>query len=192
MSSVANQKKLKTQDWPIKKTKKTQGQISIPFRQISGENRTFPEKKPTFPKEISFYPPKFLITFFFFFFFLVITSHFNIFHPHFSNLYHFSPKMSDFLQKTTKINVFSAKFSKNPRKTQGLFENPRKNPRPSEKTQEPKIASENPRSWEKTQAVATLVGRRYSIVLKMFYHWLLSDIVFAKDCRRRPSTAIIK
>jgi len=42
-------KKLKTQDWPIKKAKKTQGQISIPFRQIFGENRTFPEKNQTFP-----------------------------------------------------------------------------------------------------------------------------------------------
>src|SRR6218665_4207347 len=90
---------------------------------------------------------------FFFFFFLVITFDFNIFYPHFSNLYHFSPKMSDFLQKTTKLNVFSAKFSKNPRKTQGLFENPRKNPRPSEKNprtqdcfRKPKILGENPSS----------------------------------------------
>src|SRR6218665_3689088 len=61
--------------------------------------------------------------------------------------------MSDLLQKTTKINVFSAKFSKNPRKTQGLFENPRKNPRPSEKNprtqdcfRKPKILGENPSS----------------------------------------------
>ena len=50
---------------------------------------------------------------------------------------------------------------KNPRKTQGPFENPRKNPRPSEKTQEPKIASKNPRSWEKTQAVATLQAEHF-------------------------------
>ena len=48
-------------------------------------------------------------------------------------------------------------IKKKPRKTQGPFENRRKNPRPSEKTQEPKIASKNPRSWEKTQAVATLL-----------------------------------
>src|SRR6218665_224239 len=41
-------------------------------------------------------------------------------------------------------------------KTQGLLNNPRKNPRPSEKTQEPKIALQNPRSWEKTQGVAML------------------------------------
>ena len=53
---------------------------------------------------------------------------------------------------------FRANLKKKPRKTQGPFENPRKNPRPSEKTQEPKIASKNPRSWEKTQAVATLKG----------------------------------
>jgi len=38
-----------------------------------------------------------------------------------------------------------------------LFKNkPRKIPRLSEETQEPKIGSENPRSWEKTQGVATL------------------------------------
>jgi len=48
-SSVATQKKLKTQDWPIKKPKKTQGQISIRFRKIPGKNRTFPEKSQTFP-----------------------------------------------------------------------------------------------------------------------------------------------
>src|SRR6218665_1113257 len=64
--------------------------------------------------------------------------------------------MSYFLEKTTKKCIFGL-ILKNPRKTQGPFENPGKNPRPSEKTQEPKIASKNPRSWEKTQAVATLV-----------------------------------
>ena len=47
--SVATENKLKTQDWPIKKTKKTQGQISIRFRKISGKNRTFPVKSQTFP-----------------------------------------------------------------------------------------------------------------------------------------------
>src|SRR6218665_1710274 len=102
---------------------------------------------------MSFYPPKFLMTFF-----LVIASDFQIFYPDFSNFDHFSPKMSYFLQKTITINVFSGKFFKNPRKTQGPFENPRKNPRPSEETLEPKIASKNPRSWEKTQAVATLLN----------------------------------
>ena len=50
---------------------------------------------------------------------------------------------------------------KKPRKTQGLQKKPRKNPRPSRKTQEPKIRSKNPRSWEKTKGVATLyVGLR--------------------------------
>src|SRR6218665_1815400 len=75
----------------------------------------------------------------------------KFFYPHFSNLYHFSPKIYDFLQKTTKIHVFSGKFTKNPRKTQGPFENPRKNPRPSEKNprtqdcfEKPKILGENP------------------------------------------------
>jgi len=37
-------------------------------------------------------------------------------------------------------------FEKNLEKTQG----------PQEKTQEPKILSKNPRSWEKAQGVATL------------------------------------
>jgi len=47
-----------------------------------------------------------------------------------------------------------------PSKTQGLSKNPRKNPRASEKTHEPKIRSKNQRSWEKTQGVATLKGRQ--------------------------------
>ena len=94
ITSVATQKKLKTQDWAIKKPKTTQGQISIRFRTISGKNRTFPEKKQTFPEKMSFYPPKFSDDFF-----LVIASDFQIFYPDFSNFYHFSPKMSDFLQK---------------------------------------------------------------------------------------------
>src|SRR6218665_3785873 len=126
--SVATQTKLKTQDWAIKKPKKTQGQISIRFRKISEKNPTFPEK--------------------------VIASDFHIFYPDFSNSDHFSPK------------------------TQGPFENPRKNPRPSEKTQEPKIASKNPRSWEKTQAVATLYvttgnGRRYELSTGSGTEWHL-------------------
>src|SRR6218665_1978453 len=85
-------------------------------------------------------------------FFLVIASDFQIFHPDFSNVYHFSPKMSYFLQKTTKKCIFRL-ILKNPRKTQGPFENPRKNPRPSEKKprtqdcfEKPKILGENPSS----------------------------------------------
>jgi len=46
---------------------------------------------------------------------------------------------------------------KNPRKTQALLKTLEKTQGPQEKTQEPKIASKNPRSWEKTQAVATLL-----------------------------------
>src|SRR6218665_526700 len=46
------------------------------------------------------------------------------------------------------------KHKKNP----SYLKNPRKNPRQSEKTQEPKIGSKNPRSWKKTQGVATLIG----------------------------------
>src|SRR6218665_1996096 len=71
ISSVSTQKKLKTQDWAITKPKKTQGQISIHFREIFGKNRTFPEKSKLFLKKMSFYPPKFLMTFF-----LVIASNF--------------------------------------------------------------------------------------------------------------------
>src|SRR6218665_3010547 len=115
---------------------------------------------------MSFYPPKFSDDFFLFFFFLVIASDFQIFYPDFSNFYHFSPKMSYFLQKTTKKCIFGLILKNKPRKTQGPFENPRKNPRPSEKTQEPKIASKNSRSWEKTQAVATLVTTHSANTLK--------------------------
>src|SRR6218665_1776172 len=95
--SVATQKKLKTQDWAIKKPKKTQGQISIRFRKISGKNRTFPEK-------MSFYPPKF--SKFSDDLFFVIASDFQILYPDFSNFDHFSPKMSYFMQKTTKKCIF--------------------------------------------------------------------------------------
>src|SRR6218665_1531947 len=101
MPSVATQKRLKTQDWAINKPMKTQGQISIRFRKISGKNRIFPEKKQTFPEKMSFYPPKFSDDFF-----LVTASDFQIFYPDFSNFEHFSPKMSYFLQKQQK-NIFS-------------------------------------------------------------------------------------
>src|SRR6218665_922132 len=45
-------KKFKNLDGPIKKNKKTQGQISMQLAEISGKNPTFP----------IFYPPKFLMT----------------------------------------------------------------------------------------------------------------------------------
>src|SRR6218665_1548973 len=61
--------------------------------------------------------------------------------------------MYDFLQKNNKNTCIFGQISKNPRKTQGLFENPRKNPRPSEKKprtqdcfEKPKILGENPSS----------------------------------------------
>ena len=107
-SSVATQKKVENTRLGNKKPKKTQGQISIRFRKIFGKNRTFPEKKQTFPEKINF-----LMTFF-----LVIASDFQIFYPDFSNFDHFSPKMSYFLQKTTKKMYFRANFKKtkkNPR-----------------------------------------------------------------------------
>src|SRR6218665_1791569 len=60
--------------------------------------------------------------------------------------------MSYFLQKTTKKCIFGL-ILKKPRKTQGPFENPRKNPRSSEKKprtqdcfEKPKILGENPSS----------------------------------------------
>src|SRR6218665_3904437 len=46
---------------------------------------------------------------------------------------------------------------KKAKKNPSCLKNPRTNPRLSDKTQEPKIGSKNPRSREKTQAVATLV-----------------------------------
>ena len=52
---------------------------------------------------------------------------------------------------------FSVKFEKNQEKP-NLFEKALEKTQGSLKeTQEPKIGSENPRSWEKTQGVATLV-----------------------------------
>src|SRR6218665_2103438 len=85
---------------------------------------------------------------------------YKFFYPYFSNFYHFSPKIYDFLQKTTKINVFSGKFKKNQEKPKVLSKTLEKTQGPQKKTQEPKIASKNPRSWEKTQAVATLQNTR--------------------------------
>jgi len=51
---------------------------------------------------------------------------------------------------------FPVQYEKTQEKPKLFGKNPRKNPRQSEKTQEPKIASKNPRSWEKTLGVATL------------------------------------
>jgi len=85
-----------------KKPKKTQGQIYIRFRKISGKNRTFPEEKQTFPERMSFYPPKFSDDFF-----LVIGSDFQIFYPDFSDFDHFFAKNVLLSAKNNKINVFS-------------------------------------------------------------------------------------
>src|SRR6218665_595950 len=82
---------MKNPRWPNKKTKKTQGEISIRFLQILGKDRLFPGKKPTSPEKIPFYPLKILTTFFF--------SHrlsFSNFYPPFSD---FQPKFTtEFLQ----------------------------------------------------------------------------------------------
>ena len=71
-------------------------------------------------------------------------------------------------------------IKKNPRKTQGPFENRRKNPRPSEKTQEPKIASKNPRSWEKTQAVATLPMAAMAVALDRNLFFGILQLLYAR------------
>src|SRR6218665_1434193 len=55
---------------------------------------------------------------------------------------------------------------KKTKKNPSYLKKPRKNPRQSEKTQEPKIGSKNPRSWEKTQGVATLQPTSISRALK--------------------------
>ena len=130
-----------------KKPKKTQGQISIRFRKISGKYRTFPEKSKLFLKKCLFVRQNF---------FLVIASNFQIFYPDFSNFDHFSPKISYFLRKTAKNMYFRANFKKNLEKPKVLSKTLEKTQGPQKKNQEPKIASKNPRSWEKTQAVATL------------------------------------
>ena len=51
---------------------------------------------------------------------------------------------------------FSVKYDK----TQGVSKKPLKTQDPQKKNQEPKIGSKNPRSWEKTQGVATLLRVR--------------------------------
>jgi len=132
---------MKNPRWANTKTKKTQGQISIHFHTIFFLNR----EKPTFHEKD---------------FFLVINSFSKNVAP-ISKLSPFSGqnyvpnslKFVTFSKKTLKYMYFLVKCEK----TQGLSKNPSKNPRSSEKTQEPKIRSKNPRSWEKTQGVATLV-----------------------------------
>ena len=135
-----------------------QGEISIHFLHIFGKDRlflkrsTFPGKKPTSPENNSFLSAKNSDNLF-----LVIDS-FSNFYPPFSD---FQPKFStEFLQiryfqpKNLKFMYFLMKTQEKPKvfektlaKTQG----------PQKKTQEPKIRLKNPRSWEKTQGVATLL-----------------------------------
>ena len=52
--SVATLKNWKNLDGPMKKTKKTQGQISMELPQLSGKNPTFFRKTLTFPEEMFF------------------------------------------------------------------------------------------------------------------------------------------
>ena len=53
---------------------------------------------------------------------------------------------------------FRANLKKNQEIPKVLSKTLGKTQGPQKKNQEPKIASKNPRSWEKTQAVATLIG----------------------------------
>src|SRR6218665_1995181 len=97
---------MKNPRWPNKKTKKTQGEISIRFLQILGKDRLFPGKKPTSREKIPFYPLKILTTFF-----LVIDSHFQIFTRHFQissqKLLPNSFKFVTFSRKTLNSCIFS-------------------------------------------------------------------------------------
>src|SRR6218665_2379 len=59
--------KMENPRWANKKTKKTQGRISLKLLVIYDffpENVTFPEQSQLFPAKVIFYPPKFLMTFF--------------------------------------------------------------------------------------------------------------------------------
>src|SRR6218665_1302358 len=111
-------KKLKTQDWAIKKPRKPKVKFLYVFGKFFEKIALFLKKSKLFLKKCLFIRQNFLMTFF-----LVIASDFQIFYPDFSNFDHFSPKMSFFLQKTTKKCIFGL-ILKKLRKTQGPFENP--------------------------------------------------------------------
>src|SRR6218665_1986853 len=128
-------KKLKTQDWAIKKPRKPKVKFLYVFEKFLEKIALFLKKSKLFLKKCLFIR--------------------QIFYPDFSNFDHFSPKMSYFLQKTKKM-YFRANFKKTQEKPKVLSKTLEKTQGPQKKTQEPKIASKNPRSWEKTQAVATL------------------------------------
>src|SRR6218665_2805704 len=106
LPSVATQKKLKTQDWAIKKPRKPKVKFLYVFGKFLEKIALFPIKNKLFLKKCLFIRQNFLMTFF-----LVIASDFQILYPDFSNFAHFSPKMSYFLQKTKKM-YFRANFKK--------------------------------------------------------------------------------
>jgi len=64
------------------------------------------------------------------------------------------------------MNVFFRQMLKNPG---SLKKNLVKTQGPREKTQEPKIRSKNPRSWAKTQGVATLQVITITVVTQPIY-----------------------
>ena len=161
MVSVATQKKSKSLDGPIKKTKKKQGRISLKMPVISDfftENVTFFPNIPSFPQKVIFYPPKFLMAFFSH---QLKISNFRQQHDTFQ----LNQLTIPYFAKNHKKQISFPYNVKNPRKTQALLKHPRKNPRSSLKNQEPKIGSKIPRSWEKTQGVETL-----GMVIPFFYN----------------------
>ena len=70
---------------------------------------------------------------------------------------------------------FRSKCKKNQEKPKVLSKTLEKTQGPQKKNQEPKIASKNPRSWEKTQAVATLVRPMFALMTSL---WMTSSLKF--------------
>src|SRR6218665_227907 len=146
--------KIKSPIWPNKKNQENPRSNFYTFPYNFRKKSTVPRKKSTFPEKNSFLSAKNSDDFFF--------SHqlsFSNFAPPFSNFHPFpakiylpnSLKFVTFSKNPLKYMYFLMKCEKTLEKTQG----------PQTKTQEPKIRSKNPRSWEKTQGVATLVRRAY-------------------------------
>src|SRR6218665_1792326 len=147
-NQCCHSKKLKTQDWAIKNPRKPKVKFLYVFGKFLEKIALF-LKKSKLPEKMSFYPPKFSDDLF-----LVIASNFQICYPDFSNFDHFSPKISYFLQKTTKKCIFGL-ILKKPRKTQGPFENPIKSQGPQKKPKNPRLLRKTedlgrkPKQWQR-------------------------------------------
>src|SRR6218665_872811 len=115
-NQCCHSEKRKTLDGPIKKTKKTQGRISLKFSVISD---FFPEKCNFYPKNPNFSPKNFLLS-------TKISddlsSSTSNFHLIFANNFSINSMNNSLLfgKKHTK-NVIFLKCLKNPRKTQALL-----------------------------------------------------------------------